>query len=89
MFVANGNSISAINDTTNSITTTIPVGDNPFGIAYDPAKEEMFVANANSNSISVISNANVGDLTVPEFGPISYLILAVSAKTGLRFMPRQ
>jgi DNA-binding beta-propeller fold protein YncE len=38
-----------------SVVKTIPVGTNPYGVAYDHAKGEIFVANHSDNSISVIS----------------------------------
>jgi YVTN family beta-propeller protein len=40
------------------ITSTIMVGNEPEGLAYDSAKGEIFVANAFSSSISVISDNN-------------------------------
>ena len=36
---------------------TILVGSEPYGIAYDSAKGELFVANHNSGSVSVISDS--------------------------------
>ena len=50
---------SVISDSTNSVVSTIPVGISPFGVAYDQAKDEMFVTNlsSNANSVSVISDS--------------------------------
>jgi YVTN family beta-propeller protein/parallel beta-helix repeat protein len=39
------------------VTGTIPVGTNPFGIAYDSGKGEVFVTNYGSNTVSVISDS--------------------------------
>ena len=48
------------------VTATIPVGNGPEGIAYDSGKGEIFVANAGSNSISVISDVNYSVIaTIP------------------------
>ncbi len=40
------------------VTATIPVGTNPEGVAYDSGKGEIFVANSDSNSISVLSDSS-------------------------------
>src|SRR5271157_474160 len=40
-----------------ALPTTITVGAQPSGIAYDPAKGELFVANYGSNTVSVISDS--------------------------------
>jgi YVTN family beta-propeller protein len=53
--------ISIISDSNNSVVATVPVGPFPDGIAYDPAKGEIFVANSGSTtvpgSVSIISDA--------------------------------
>ncbi len=41
-------------DDSDQVTATIPVGDNPIGVAVDPAGRRVFVANYASNSVSVI-----------------------------------
>ncbi|MGB6464091.1 MAG: YncE family protein, partial [Nitrosotalea sp.] len=45
--------------TANAITVvaTVPVGLGPVSVAYDSGKDEIFVANFASNSVSVISDA--------------------------------
>ena len=40
-----------------SLVTTVSVGANPYGIAYDVAKNEIFVSNSGSKTVSVISDA--------------------------------
>ncbi|MGI0054032.1 MAG: hypothetical protein ACREC5_01660 [Thermoplasmata archaeon] len=37
-----------------SVTATIPVGTNPFGVAYDNATGEIFVTNSGSDNVSVL-----------------------------------
>ena len=74
--------VSVISDTTNTVVATIPLGDFPSAIAYDPAKGEMFVAedgaipssvsasNTAHGQISVISdttNAVIANVTVGPF----------------------
>ena len=51
------------------VTATIPVGKTPQGIAYDSAKGEIFVSNAQDNTISVISDStNTVVATIPVGG---------------------
>src|SRR5580658_2625645 len=52
-----------------TVVATVKVGATPYGVAYDPAKGEVFVTNTNGNTTSVISDStnavvatvNVGD----------------------------
>jgi len=39
---------------TNSVIDTIPTGTNPAGIAYNPSNNHIYVANAGSNTVSII-----------------------------------
>ena len=39
-------------------TSPITVGTSPSGIAYDPAKGEIYVANSGYNTVSVISDSS-------------------------------
>ncbi len=59
IYVANagGNSVSVINEVTNSIVTTFLVGNFPAGVAYDSANGNIYVANLMSNTVSVINGA--------------------------------
>ena len=58
MFVADfgSNDVTVISDATNAVVTTIPVGSNPRGVAYDRGTGEIFVANDGSDNVSVISD---------------------------------
>jgi len=80
--------VSVISDATNSVVATIPLGDFPGAIAYDPARGEVFVAedgatpssvsasNTAHGQVSVISDATnsvVANVTVGPFpGGIAY-----------------
>jgi len=44
-------------DTGTNTAVTVPVGDIPYGLAVTPDCSEVYVANANSNTVSVISIA--------------------------------
>jgi len=51
------------------VTATIPVGRTPQGVAYDSAKGEVFVSNAQDNTTSVISDStNTVVATIPVGG---------------------
>ncbi|HII91715.1 MAG TPA: YncE family protein, partial [Methanosarcina sp.] len=51
------NSVSVIDATTNKVTTTIPVGSNPIGVAINPNGTKVYVVNARSSDVSVIDTA--------------------------------
>ncbi|HIJ87658.1 MAG TPA: hypothetical protein HPP97_08230 [Desulfuromonadales bacterium] len=50
------NSLLAINGTT--ITATVPVGSTPVAVAVDETRNMVYVANGNSNTVTVISGAS-------------------------------
>ena len=54
-FARNGK-VAVISDSSNIVVDTITVGGEPEGVAYDPGKGEIFVANALSDVVSVISD---------------------------------
>src|SRR6266446_1958767 len=41
-----------------TVVTTIPVGAGPFAVAYDSGIGEVFVANSENNTVSVISDVS-------------------------------
>jgi len=57
--------VSVISDSTNSVVATIPLGDFPSAIAYDPAKGEVFVAEDGATPSNVsASNTAHGQIAV-------------------------
>ncbi len=61
------NSVHAI-----EVTATVPVGSAPNAAVYDSGRGEVFVANAGSNSVSVISDANnslIATIALPSDSP--------------------
>ncbi|WP_406510602.1 beta-propeller fold lactonase family protein [Streptomyces sp. NBC_00212] len=59
-------SVSVINTATNTVTTTVPVGTQPFGIVVTPNGNTAYVTNSNDNTVSVINTAtNSVTATVP------------------------
>src|SRR5262249_22822225 len=68
LYVTNvlSNSVSVVNTATNSVTTEIPVGTSPRGIAISPDGASLYVTNARDNTVSVINTAdNTVSMTVP------------------------
>jgi YVTN family beta-propeller protein len=51
------NTVSVINEATNTVTGTIPVGSGPYGVAVDPAARTVYVTNNSDNTVSVINEA--------------------------------
>ena len=58
--------VSVIDPATTTVTTTIPVGNNPFGVAVTPDGATTYVTNAGDNTVSVIDTAsNTITATIP------------------------
>ncbi|MGW5609040.1 YVTN family beta-propeller repeat protein [Streptomyces sp. NPDC003753] len=69
-YVANftSNTVTVIDTTTNTPTTTIPVGVNPDSIAITPDNAHAYVSNRNSNTVSVIdTTTNTVSTTITGF----------------------
>jgi YVTN family beta-propeller protein len=49
--------VSVIDETTSTVTATIPVGSHPDGVAVDPAAHTAYVTNYGDSTVSVISAA--------------------------------
>jgi YVTN family beta-propeller protein len=56
VYVANGRggTVSAIDATTNTVVSTVPVGQRPWGIALTPDGKKLYTANGPSNDVTVI-----------------------------------
>ena len=63
------------------VIATIPVGFSPIGLTFNPFNNNMYIANADSDTVSVINSNNhtviatipVGDLTITSFdSPMEY-----------------
>jgi YVTN family beta-propeller protein len=66
--VARPSTVTVINTTTNSVIGNIPVGLDPFGIAYDPIHHTMYVANSGSNTVSIINTTTNSVIANPVTG---------------------
>lgn len=65
------NSVAAINPISNTISTTIAVGNQPLAIALNHAGTRAYVANHYDNTLSVIdtlSNSVIGTIPLPAGG---------------------
>jgi YVTN family beta-propeller protein len=51
------NNVTVISGTTNSVVGAIPVGLNPFGIAYDSSNGDLYVSNGGGSNVTVIDAA--------------------------------
>ena len=56
--------VDVINDTTNSVVTTIPTGFSPRGIAFDPLNSEMFVASPDGTVTVINTTTNTVENTI-------------------------
>ena len=61
--------VSVVDTQSNSVTTSIPVGDNPIGIAITPNGSKAYVANITSGDVSVIDTASNSVITTINVGP--------------------
>jgi gliding motility-associated-like protein len=68
-FTPNLDVVSVVNLANNSVTTTIPVGASPIGVAVNPDGTRVYTANQGSNTISVISTATNALLTTIQLAP--------------------
>jgi len=60
------NTVSVINGTTNSVQSTIPVGNCPIAVGVNPITNMIYVANSNDNTVSVINGTtNSVQSTIP------------------------
>jgi YVTN family beta-propeller protein len=59
VYVANtsNNSVSVINGSTNTVTSTVAVGSLPVAVAVNPSTNTVYVANSSDNSVSVINGS--------------------------------
>ena len=67
-----------IDAATNTVTATIPVGADPFGVAVDPAAGTVYVTNDGGDTVSVI---DVATRTVTATIPVG------ATRTGWRWTP--
>lgn len=59
-YIANNgsNTVSVIDTRTNTVSATIPVGAEPYGVAVNPVTTRAYVANGAGNTVSVIDTAS-------------------------------
>ncbi|PEQ55453.1 hypothetical protein CN469_28295 [Bacillus cereus] len=60
------NNVSVIDTNSNTVVATVPVGNNPFGVAITPDGSFAYVTNFNIANVSVIdTSSNTVVTTVP------------------------
>lgn len=62
------------------VASTITVGGAPWGVAYDSAKNELFVVDSSAGSVSVLSGSNYASLTKITVGQSPYRDIYDSSK---------
>ncbi|PEL21740.1 hypothetical protein COL62_34895 [Bacillus toyonensis] len=63
---ANSDNVSVIDTSTNAVTTTIPGGSFPRGVAITPNGNLVYVTNESSDNVSVIdTSTNAVTTTIP------------------------
>lgn len=72
IYVANNssNTVSVIEDTTNTVLSTILVGSIPFGVGVNSSTNLIYVANYSSNTVSVIEDAPSTTIPTPSITPL-------------------
>jgi len=73
--------VSVINAATRTVTATIPVGHDPWGVAVDPATHTVYVTNAGDGTVSVIDEAT---RTVTATVSVRYRPVAVAVDPAAR-----
>ena len=65
----NKNIVYAIDTTTNTVSgQPIKVGKAPFGIAFDPTQNRMYITNINDYTVSVLTTQVVKPLLIKNMG---------------------
>jgi YVTN family beta-propeller protein len=74
VYVSNGRggTISIINVSTNAVTSTIPVGQRPWGIALTGDGRKLYTANGPSNDVSVVDTEKLTVLKKVPVGKIPW-----------------
>lgn len=81
LFVGNrtNNSVSIIDTSTNSVVTTLPVGNTPTCVQITPDGTQAYVASVTNNTVSVINRAtNTVTATIPLPGALRPVGLAIT-----------
>jgi YVTN family beta-propeller protein len=79
--IASSGTVSKIDLVTGKVTATIAVGLHPTGLALDEGRQRLFVANSNSDSISVVDTATNRVLDTLELQPFSKKVAGISPES--------
>lgn len=83
------NTVEVVSDSTYQVEESLHVGSGPASVAYDPVDGDIFVLNAGSSNLSVISASSlrtVRNVSVPGMGSGSYESIAVDNTSGVVFV---
>jgi YVTN family beta-propeller protein len=79
--IASSGTVSRIDLVSGKVTATIAVGLHPTGLALDEARQRLFVANSNSDSISIVDTATNRVLDTLELQPFSRKVAGISPES--------
>jgi YVTN family beta-propeller protein len=63
-----------IDGATNGVIATVPVGDGPFALCYDPTDNKVYSANRNGSYVTVVDGATNGVITVVPTGDYPFAL---------------
>jgi len=72
----NSNTISVISTATNTVLTTISVGQSPLGVCFSPDGKRAYVTHITTSSVSVINTSTASVITTVHVGNYPYGIAA-------------
>ena len=79
--VVSSGTVSRIDLISGKVTATIPVGLHPSGLAWDEAHHRLYVANSNSDSISIIDTATDHVLETIALQPFDKKVAGISPES--------
>ena len=82
------NIVVVVSDVTDTVVATVNVGTQPYGVAYDSGKGEVFVANYYSNTVTVIADTTYAVVATIPVGVRPYGV-AYDGRTGQVFVTNE
>ena len=79
--IASSGTVSRIDLVSGKVTATIAVGLHPTGLAWDEPRQRLFVANSNSDSISVVDTATNRVIETLELQPFNKKVAGISPES--------
>ena len=79
IYVANqfSNNVYVIDDVTDQVTSIIPAGSGPVGVAHDPINNKIYVTNAASDDFTIIDGSTNQQINTISSGGNTPLLLYI------------